>query len=181
MKPLITLCARNNSKGLPGKNWKYIRQYPLATWTVKQAIKWGKGDIVCSTDSEMVEKAVNFDGVKILHRSPMLSLGDTPKLDVLRDILSKIDNKKYDCLIDLDITNPTRTVKDIENCYKKFKKKQFKSLVSVVKSVKNPFFNQICRFKDQYQLVKQIKTTPTDRQTTPTTYDINACIYRFIE
>ena len=56
MQPLITICARKGSKGVPGKNTREFNGRPLIEWTIETAIEWGAGPIVISSDDEAVEK-----------------------------------------------------------------------------------------------------------------------------
>ena len=37
MQPLITICARKGSKGLPGKNIREFNGRPLIEWTIEAA------------------------------------------------------------------------------------------------------------------------------------------------
>lgn len=180
MKPLITICARGGSKGLPGKNIKEMNGKPLICWTIEQALEWGKGDIIVSSDDKYIlDIARRVYGVGVIERPPQLSLDDTPKLDVLRHavgerLLNYFNIRYCSQVIDLDVTNPLRTVSDIDKCYRIFQEKRPKTLVSVTKARKNPYFNQINVKNGKYGVFDD---KYTDRQSTPKAYDLNSSIY----
>ena len=152
MSALITICARSGSKGLPGKHMRMFNGKPLIQWTIEQAVECGLG-IVCgsSDDSKLCDFMVDSGAAACLHRSPRLAKDDTPKLDVLRDAMDWFNNsfcdlsgqEKCDTLIDLDATNPCRTVEHILEAKWKFDKEKPDVLFSVTPAKKNPQFNQV--------------------------------------
>ena len=183
MNILVTICTRKGSKGLPGKSMIDFCGKPLSQWTIEQAVDWGRGDVVVSSDDLGVLCLAKDMGVNYFARAKPLCQDDTPKLDVLRDGVGFFLDKKYDCVVDLDITNPFRTVQDIEKCVEIFKKKRPKTVFSVTKSRKNPYFNQTIGHKGSFTtpighvLGFSAAEIPLRRQTAPEVYDLNACIY----
>jgi CMP-N-acetylneuraminic acid synthetase len=185
MNILITICARKNSKGLPNKHLLPFCGRPLIEWTIDQAsvfkINYPNVDIIVSTDSEdILEISKQYD-VARYYREVELAKDDTPKLDVLRDALETemfARNYGYDCVIDLDATNPCRTIEDIGSCLDIFKEKRSKTVISVVKARKNPYFNQLERGGDRWA-VKPPKYDQnyTRRQDIPEVFDVNCNIY----
>lgn len=190
MNTLITICCRQGSKGLPGKTTKLLHGKPLWRWTEEKALEWGEGraDICISTDSFEVMQGVS-DGVSPFERPEKLCQDDTPKLKVIRDAVLWMENemgKKYDCVIDLDICNPMRTVDDIKQAYRLWKKKEADSVVSVVLARRNPYYNQVEITKGLLDCTDgriDICCIPTDkspviaRQDAPTVYDMNNSIF----
>jgi len=196
---LVTICARKGSKGLPGKNIKLLHGKPLIMWTVEQAQAWNKlrpdlepdwekdysqpnGDIVISTDSVEVVDLVEGMALDIIGRPENLTQDDTPKVDVIRhalDIMSLRKQKKYETIIDLDVTNPMRTPENIREAVWKFKETDANVLVSAVKARKNPFFNQIQENYGFYKLISGHTTNFASRQDAPQIYDLNAAITIF--
>jgi CMP-N-acetylneuraminic acid synthetase len=200
MNILITICARASSKGLPQKNILPLNGKPLFLWTVEQAIKWQNLDwhkrVIClSSDSKTILECykLNLDIIKI-KRPEELAQDNTPKLDVIRHALQEVEREiKYEfpIIIDLDVTNPLRTIQDIENCYQMFLKEMLlkekpDTLFSVTRARKNPYFNMIKMISDdnpfEDNLVPELciethMRTPTRRQDAPEVYDINSCIY----
>ena len=182
MQPLITICARKGSKGLPGKNIREFNGRPLIEWTIEAAVEWGAGPIVISSDDEVVQEIfsdyVHCD-IYFDERPEHLAQDTTPKLDVLRYVAEKtqVTMGNFDYLVDLDPTNPCRTVADLDICRKLFEEEWPKTLISVTNARKNPFFNQIRRFKDTVATVAHSGTIITSRQETDPLFDVNAAIY----
>jgi len=171
MNLLITICARGGSKGLPGKATKLFNGKPLCQWTMEQAFDFGSGKVVVSSDDPVVLSIARDMGLDYFTRASSLCQDDTPKLDVLRDVLNKFGADKYDCVMDLDITNPCRTLEDMNKCMEIFKEKRPKTLFSVTKARKNPYFNQVSDYiGDSGNFVSR-------RQDAPEVYDMNASIY----
>ena len=84
--------------------------------------------------------------------------------------------KKYDYVVDLDVTAPCRDANDIKKAFKKFQN-QKNMLVSVTKSRKNPYFNMLEIKNRSISLVKKTSKEIVARQKSPTVYDMNASIY----
>jgi len=197
MQPLITICARKGSKGLPGKNIREFNGRPLIEWTIETAIEWGAGPIVISSDDEAVQEIfsdyMNCD-VYFDERPEHLARDDTPKLEVLRYVARKTQDVlgDFDYVVDLDPTNPCRTVRDLENCRIIFEENEYKTLISVTNAKKNPYMNQIQQFYEEERFGAVIDvfvdyyvnylhtyapTQNTRRQDAPPIFDVNSNIY----
>ena len=195
MNVLVTICARAGSKGLPNKAVLPFNGFPLFFWTFECASQWifrsnpyHKNSTfgIISTDSleilrnsEKLSKDCNFPD-KCYLRSFDLCDDEASKLDALRDAVKEAEKyrlAKFDCIIDLDITNPCRTVQDIENCFRIFEKKRPQVLFSAKKSEENPDFNQIIKTDDgNYKLLVD-GCNITRRQDSKEAYRINSNIY----
>lgn len=158
MNILVTILARGGSKGVPGKHLKKIGNKPLIAWTVEQAIKWGKGDIVVSSDDPAIRAYCYYNyiahtharEINILNRTASLCQDESPKVPAIRHTLVKMEkryNTKYDVIIDLDATAPLRRIQDIEACYQKFIEKRPPTLFSVCHGP-NPRWNMVERKQD---------------------------------
>ena len=90
--------------------------------------------------------------------------------------MEKNENKKYDYVIDLDITSPLRKVSDIENIFNKEIETQSDVVFSVVPSRRNPYFNMVEKTKDN-KIVFSKPSSFVRRQDAPEVYDMNASIY----
>ena len=186
MNILVTICARKGSKGLPGKNTKDLHGKPLILWTVEQALEWSVGnpeesrDVCVSTDSEEVVNIIEGMPLDIIERPTELGKDDTPKLAVIRhalDIMTRRKQKKYEIVVDLDVTNPIRTTQNIQESVQLLRKKAVNVVVSATKARKNPYFNQL---EDYYDLCRLVKGGHagnfTSRQEAPNVWDMNASI-----
>lgn len=178
---LITICARGGSKGIKGKNIRLLNGKPLIYYTIKQALNWGKAShLIVTTDSkEIAQIALDFGAEVPFMRPKNLATDTSPTLPVLTHALlesEKIYKTKFNVVIDLPVTAPIRSVKDLENSYKLFKKKNPKNLVTVTPSHRNPYFNMLEVEKNGR--VKYSKAGNfTRRQDAPEVYDMNNSIY----
>ena len=181
-KILCTICARGNSKGLKNKNINIINGAPLIAHTIKHA-KSSKlfENIVVSTESKKIIRVSKNYGVEdIIERPKKLSLDNTPKIPVIRHCLYEMEkkyNKKFDLIIDLDVTAPLRKVSDIKNALNQFNKDKSLTLFSACISRRNPYFNAV-EYKDKkIKPVKTLMKKIPGRQFAPIVYDMNASIY----
>jgi len=183
MNILITILARGNSKGVKDKNIRKLAGKPLIAYSIETAKKWGKAKrIVCSTDSEKIAKIAKKYGAEIPFTRPIeLSTDTSGKISAIRHALIKseeIYNEQYDLIIDLDVTNPFRNEKDLENCLRLFTQKRPEIIFSVVKARKNPYFNMVKRNEKGFaELVCKSKKPVLRRQDALKVYDMNASIY----
>lgn len=186
MNILVTICARGGSKGIPNKNLSYLGDIPLLAYSAKVGKKFGSlynADFSFSTDSkEIIELANKFGFITDYMRPDHLATDSAGKIDTIKDLLiyeEKKNGKRYDYIVDLDLTSPLRTVKDIENCYKILHNdEEAYNIFSVSKPHRNPYFNQVEKdYNGYYKLVKIPETPIKSRQTAPKVYDLNASIY----
>ena len=181
MSILCTLCMRGGSKGIKGKCTKLINNKPLFFYTLNQLKKISFIDnIVISTDSKKIFNLTKKYGVhNWFLRSKNLSRDNSPKIPVIRDALLRSESyykKKFDTIIDLDVTSPLRKEHDIKKSYKEFIDKKADILFSVTKSKKNPYFNMVEIKKNKVNLIKK-NNFINRRQDAPKVYDMNASIY----
>jgi len=185
MNILTTLCGRGGSKGIPGKNIKMLNGKPLLAYSIDHARQFAQNhkgvDIALSTDDNEIISIAKEYGLKTDYVRPDYLANDTiGKIDVLNDILNyqeETKKKTYDIVLDLDITSPLRTQKDLNDALNKIlADKNALNLFSVSRPHKNPYFNVVEVNEDGYcNLVK-----PSDslsRQSAPQVYDMNASFY----
>ena len=193
MNILITICARGGSKGIPGKNIKPVGGKPLLAYSIETAKRFAehyalkKGhaghsvDIELSTDSEAIKDVAREYGLSTDYVRPAYLANDTcGKPDAIRDLLCYAGehyDKKYDYVIDLDVTSPIRTVEDIEECLRLIEAApEAKTIFSVNPCARNPYFNQVQEDSDGYCHVV-LGGKYTTRQGSPKVYDMNASVY----
>ncbi len=182
MSVLCSICMRKNSKGLKNKNFKILNNKPLLYYTINQALNSGIfSKIVVSTDSEkIIQLSKKYNAEVFFKRPKYLSSSNISKIEVIKHLLKKSENyykKKFDYIIDLDVTAPIRTSKNIKEAFNKLLNNNFDILFSVTKSRKNPYFNMIQQNKMNYfDIIKKNKMIYS-RQKAPKCYDMNASIY----
>lgn len=186
MSILITICARGGSKGIPGKNIKMMNGKPLIWYTIQTAKKFQNMvpdvDIVLSTDSDEIRRVAKECGLDSDYKRPDYLANDTcGKVDAIKDALLHYEqqyNKRYDYLLDMDVTSPLRNADDLLNAFKIIEEeKDAINLSSVSIAGKNPYFNMVEKKENGfYDLVKS-DVLSLSRQAAPTVYEQNASFY----
>lgn len=185
MNILITVCGRAGSKGVKNKNFKNFLGNPLIEYTFasinlfKEQNKSLNIDVCLNSDSKELLKIATNNSIKGIDRPEELAQDNSPKVPVIRYSLEYMESfykKKYDYVIDLDITSPLRKVEDIENALNKaISNKEIDVVYSVVNSRRNPYFNMV---ENKNGEIKKIKESNfIRRQDAPKVYDMNASIY----
>lgn len=187
MEILITICARGGSKGIPGKNIKPIAGKALIGYTIEQAKTLAKklnAIITISTDDEVIKTTAETFGVSTDYVRPdYLATDAVGKIETIEDVVKYEEtkaNKRFDFVLDLDVTSPLRTIKDLEEALELMKESpEAFNLFSVNKAARNPYFNMV-EINDEgyYGLVKTNPNgTVMSRQAAPEVYDLNASFY----
>ena len=174
MNILFTVCGRAGSKGIKNKNIRTFLNYPLPYYTfsvISQYIECNKTDnidIALNTDSkELIDIANNnpFIDIYVIDRLDELAGDFVAKCSVIQDTFNKMQvklNKKYDMVVDLDLTSPLRTTQDIKNLIEKQKELCPDITFSVTSSRRNPFFNMV--MKSDNGICQVIKSNYVSRQ-----------------
>ena len=189
-KLLITICGRAGSKGFKNKNLKVFCEKPLVYYTLSAASLFKAArpdvqvDICLNTDSQALADlvAAKYPEVVFMPRGEALGGDTVPKMAVFQDSLTRMEEKNdctYDYVMDLDITSPLRTAKDVQNAFEmKASRPDLDLVFSVPESRRNPCFNMVRDCGDHVE--KGIdNATYTARQQAPVFYDVNASIYVF--
>ena len=191
MNILFTLCGRAGSKGVKGKNARDFLDIPLVWYSMANIALYrekyaGEDDIkiVLNTDSEPLKdlvRRVKDVPVTIIHREEGLAGDKVAKVAVILDSLNKAEEafaRKFDMVVDLDITSPLRTVQDVKNAIERKKQRNDVDVVySVAPSRRNPYFNMVK--EENGFFCKAIPSNYTTRQEAPVFYDMNASIYAY--
>ncbi len=188
MNILITICARGGSKGIPGKNIKMMNGKPLIWYTIQAARKFQNTmpnvDIVLSTDSDIIRKVAEECGLDSDYKRPDYLANDTcGKMDAIKDALLHYETqygKRYDYLLDMDVTSPLRNVEDLLAAFKIIEEEKGAiNLYSVSPAGKNPYFNMVEKKSNGfYNLVKD-DVLSLSRQAAPVVYEQNASFYYY--
>ncbi len=185
MNLLITICARGGSKGIPGKNIQNLNGKPLIAYSIDIANKFAKkysADLALSTDSIDIKSIAAQHGLASEYNRPEFLSGDTAgKIDTIADIKNyseEVNEKKYDYVLDLDVTSPLRTLQDLEHAWEMLKASSSAlNIFSVNPSNRNPYFNMVESSGDGFfGLVKKSQNIKS-RQSAPLVYDMNASFY----
>lgn len=185
MNILITICARGGSKGIPGKNIKKIGGKPLIAYTIEKAKTIFPENSIISLSSDSLE-IINISkqwGIETDYIRPKNLSGDkVGKIETIKALLLYEEEQRklhFDYILDLDVTSPLRTQKDIEAAFEILDKDpNAQNIFSVSASERNPYFSMVEQKEDgYYKLVKIASNNILSRQTAPKTYDLNASFY----
>lgn len=185
MNILITICARGGSKGIPGKNIKPVGGIPLLAYTAKAAKAFAAShpgaDIAVSTDSDAIRAVAADCGLTDCYERPADLAGDVVgKPEAIRDVMyraEKHNGKRYDYVIDLDVTSPIRTQADIQACLDMIDARpDALTVFSVNPCGRNPYFSMV-EDKGEGFVGVVCDGVYTSRQTAPKVYDMNGSVY----
>ena len=136
-KVLGIIPARCGSKGVPQKNIKLLKGYPLI-WYTHQAVinsKMLHRTIVSTEDSEIKSICLNFEMDVPFDRPKSLATDQTPTIDVVLHALEKMESLGvfYDAVCLLQPTCPLRGPQLIDKAITQFFNTNVDSLISVRK------------------------------------------------
>lgn len=187
---LLTICGRAGSKGVKSKNMRDFCGQPIVYFSLAAAQLFMQArpdlcvDICLNTDSDQLAEIVarRYPEVVFLRREEELCGDNVQKESVYRDCvlrMEKLNHKKYDCMIDLDITSPLRRAQDLVNIMQLYESDPAIDVaLSAAESRRNPYFNMGQEGPDGYAC-RVIENRNTTRQQAPQCYDFNASLYVF--
>lgn len=176
MKILALIPARGGSKGIPRKNIKALAGKPLIAWTIGEALKSKYLDqvIVSTEDVEIADVARKWGATVPFMRPQELARDDTPGAAPAIHALDALPG--YDVVLLLQPTSPLRRAEDIDRFIEQALKQAPRSMTSVSKTPKNPYW--------MYTLSPQSTLTPImqaptmhRRQDMPDIYATNGALY----
>ncbi len=183
---LITICARGGSVGVPGKNIKEINGIPLIGYTIKIAQEFAlklNADIGLSTDSDEIRNTASKLGLHSDYIRPAelatSTSGKIPVIQAIKRFEEVKNNKIYDYIIDLDVTSPLRTLKDLEEAFQMLIESDAYNIFSVSPANRNPYFNMVEKKEDGFVELVKSQGSILARQLAPEVYDMNASFYIF--
>jgi len=120
MNILAIIPARGGSKGIPGKNTRYLCGKPLLAWTIQTA-KGSKfiNRVIVSTDDAEISRIANEHGAQVILRPQDLSTDTASSESALLHVLKELQHTEGyhpDILVFLQCTSPLTAVDDIDNC-----------------------------------------------------------------
>ncbi len=130
--------ARGGSKGVPRKNIMPIGGKPMLAYTIEEGLKSSHiSSLVLSTDDEEIAEVGRAYGAQVpFTRPPELSSDTaTSKACLIHavDFMEKQEGIVYDYIIELMVTNPLKTVVDIDAVMEKIISTKADSVIGVMK------------------------------------------------
>ncbi len=150
MNIISIIPARAGSKRLKNKNVKILSGKPLIYYTIRASIESNYIDrTITSTNSEKIAYIAKSYGSEIMKRSDELSRDDTPMIDVIMDIINRLEEDYIpDIIVLLQPTSPLRTSDDIDKCIDLFINNDCESVISVCEC--SPSSYQTFVINDEY-------------------------------
>lgn len=179
---LAVVPARGGSSGLPGKNIRPFAGLPLIAHSLRcAALTPAITRTVVSTDSpEIAAVARAHGGDAPFLRPAELAKSDTPMWPVLRHTLAEVEKaegSRYDFLVLLDPTSPTRTPDEIASALKRLSEdRDAVGIVSVHAPSYSPIWHTVVE-KDGAMADFVDGGLYSRRQDVPTVLVINGLLY----
>lgn len=183
MRVVALICARGGSKGLPGKNIRFLAGRPLIAWAISQAKAVKRVErVIVSTDSEDIAEVARQAGAEVPFLRPaQLAQDNSPEWLVWRHALDfvKGDAGTYpEGLLVVPATAPLRAVTDLEQCLDEYEKGGVDVVVTVTDAHRSPYFNMVQVRKDgTVGLVIPPRSAIVRRQDVPVVYDLTTVAY----
>ena len=136
MKVVCLIPIRLNSSRIKNKNFKIIKNQTLLEYVCKRIIKSNFIDniYIASTNKKKINTIINkYKKLKYFERSKKSSRKNSKTEEVIKEFTKKV---KSDLVVLVQITNPFINNICIDQAIRKFKKKNYDTLLSVVKSKK---------------------------------------------
>jgi N-acylneuraminate cytidylyltransferase len=183
MKAVAFIFARGGSKGLPGKNIRYLAGKPLIGWAIEQASAVARIDrVIVSTDSEEIAEVARTHGAEVPFIRPTeLAQDNTPEWLVWRHALNylKESTGSYpEALVSVPATAPLRAVEDLEHCLDEYEKGGADVVITVTDAHRSPYFNMVKAEGDGcVGLVIPPVGSVFRRQDAPVVFDVTTVAY----
>ncbi|BHH82681.1 acylneuraminate cytidylyltransferase family protein [Desulforhopalus sp. 52FAK] len=181
-KYIALICAREGSKGIPGKNIKLLGGRPLIGWAIKKALEVERIErVIVSTDSEKIAEVAIGQGAEVPFLRPLeFAQDDSPEWEVWRHTLDFLANQQheFDGLVVVPPTAPLRIAEDIDNCIDEFEKGNVDVIITVSDAHRSPYFNMVTKNENSFNsLVIPTIEKISRRQDAPEVFDMTTVAY----
>lgn len=183
INPIVAVIpARGGSKGLPRKNILPFAGHPLIAHSIMLAQMCPEVDrLIVSTDSDEIAVVAKKYGADVITRPIELAQDTTPMLPVLQHALleaEKLDKKRYESILLLDPTSPSRLPDDVRLCAGCLADTpDADGIISVSQPEFNPFWHCVIQKDGWMEDLIQGADKFDRRQDLPTVYRINGLLY----
>ena len=174
--------ARNNSKGVPGKNTKLLCGKPLISHAIEHVKQTDQiSRVFVSTDSHEIAKIAEKAGAEVpFLRPPELAQDTAPEWQAWQHAITVVQSKygEFKTFVSVPTTAPCRDARDIDRCINALDS-ETDIAITVTKSGYNPYFNMVK--EDERGFVRLFGETDGRqyfrRQDAPTAYGITPVAY----
>ncbi len=122
---------------MPRKNIRPLLGKPMIAYTIEEALKSKYiTRIVVSTEDDEIAKIAKQYGAEVPFKRPTELATDTaaskPCLQHATKFMEELEGKPYDYIVELMVTNPLKTVEDIDGALKKLIETGADSVIGVI-------------------------------------------------
>jgi N-acylneuraminate cytidylyltransferase/CMP-N,N'-diacetyllegionaminic acid synthase len=181
---LATICCRGGSKGVKGKNIKFLKGKPLIAYTIEVAKQSSLiNNLIISTDSREIADVAKQFGASVPFMRPADLASDTaskwPVFIHAVEEYEKYAGAQIDYLVDLDVTVPLKTSADIDGAIKlALSDSQIDVVITGYEPERNPYFNMMeVKANGFAEIVKQGDKPIVRRQDAPQVYSLTPAAY----
>jgi len=132
MSSLGIIPIRFQSTRLPNKTFRLCANKPLIDWTIESARKSFLDDFIVVSSCKIVRQYCGEHKIKCVIRSAGLESDETSILHTISWLNESHLNNAFSIQMLLQITNPTRTIQDINECLALMNIQSINSVCSVV-------------------------------------------------
>ncbi|MFV8326000.1 cytidylyltransferase domain-containing protein [Flavobacterium sp. ZS1P14] len=183
MRVLGLIPARGGSKGIPGKNIKYLGGKPLIGYTSEIALQSHYlSEVILSSDDDSIIAIAKELGISVpFVRPDALAQDATPSIDVILHALEwyQAHTVLFDAVCLLQVTSPFRTVEFLNAAIEKFIKSDCDSLISVrqIPHEYNPHWAFEVNAEGNLKIATGEEQIISRRQELPVSYHRDGSIY----
>lgn len=186
MSQLVQTCvfifARGGSKGVPGKNIKFLGDKPLIAHSIELAKKCPSvSRVIVSTDSEEIASVAREYGAEVPFLRPKnLAEDNSPEWLAWQHAVTEVmKNDYFDYFVSLPTTSPFRAVDDVEKAISMIQNNvDTDFIISACKSERNPWFNMVkVNEKGFAEIINKLEGKISRRQDAPESWDVTTVLY----
>lgn len=135
MKIIAVIPARGGSKGIPRKNIRLMKGYPLIAYAIMNALnsKW-ISDVIVSTDDEEIATVSQNYGSRIVMRPDRLATDEVTLDPVINHAVQTIEaeGERVDIVITMQPTSPLLKIETLDKAIDFFLNSEYDTVISAV-------------------------------------------------
>ena len=179
MKTFAFIFARGGSKGISGKNIRYLAGRPLLAYSIIMAQNIDEiSRVFVSTDSQDIANIGIKYGAEIIDRPVELAQDDSPEWLAWRHAIEWLENRGeyFDCFVSLPTTSPLRNESDVIRCLNLLDE-QTDIVVTMTNASRSPYFNMVSEQDGYVNLLMENESEYSRRQDVSMAYDMTTVAY----
>lgn len=179
MNAYAFIFARGNSKGLPGKNIKFLGGKPLLAHSIgiAQSVP-GIDKVFVSTDSAEIAAVAEAFHATVIMRPDELSTDTASEWLAWRHAITTLQAQGDDfgIFVSLPATSPLRSTEDVEQCMASLDE-ETDVVITVTPASRSPYFNMVVRNDEGFSQLVCSGPNISRRQDAPAVYDMTTVAY----